>query len=94
MSPPVQIDPYIVKKAEEWLTHKKLVAAVENLGKPVFKIPEQTWGLPSSVFIAIDSNTLQKIAINQIDEQIKKIEEQIEGLKKIKSRFAKFRDEV
>lgn len=90
----VSIDPYLIKKAMEWLKHKQLVAEVENLGKPVFKLPTASpyaWDLPSSIFMEIDHETLKEIALSQIDYQIDKIDEIINKLGIIKEQFGKFR---
>ena len=97
MSPSVRIDPYLIKKAQEWLKHKQLVAEVENLGEPAFKIPRASpyaWDLPSSLFMEMDHDTLKEIALNQIDYQINKVNRQIDKLGKIKEQFEKFRKEI
>jgi hypothetical protein len=97
MEPLVKLDPYLIEWIKEWLQHQRLMAEVENLGKPVFKLPPgpQPWDLPLPLLLgSMDRDALQEIAHQQIDHQIRRIDRQIEELGSIKAQYQEMRKAI
>jgi hypothetical protein len=93
----VKLDPYLIQWIKEWYQHQRLMAEVENLGKPVFKLPPgpQPWDLPLPLLLgSMDRDALQEIAHQQIDHQIRRIERQIEELESIKTQYQEMRKAI
>lgn len=91
----INMDPYLVQWIKEWIQHQKLVAEIENLGKPVFELPPTTlpWDLPQSdLQESMDRDTLQGSAHHHIDLQVRRVDSLIEELNNIKARYKDMRD--
>ncbi len=35
----VNLDPYFIQWIKEWVKHQELTVEIENLGKPLFRLP-------------------------------------------------------
>ncbi len=94
----VTLNPYLIQWLNEWNQHQILMAEVENLGKPIFNAPHgpEPWGLPLPPLLlgSMDREALQKIAHQQIDHQIRRIDRQMEEMESIKTQYKEMRDAI